>query len=335
MAKRAPLSADEAADLFSHLNESGTIDPTMEQSERMDRERERQAHVDPLSNQDPSGSRADDTISKAAMVCIILVLVVIVGAQLGYGLVRRLNTANLSLSVDVETVEQALESGVEWGNGFTQFPSEFTVDEASEKTGVIEVSVVDTESETELELLSNSQIQAAALATNALLNDKIDRVIYNVYVLVDEDGAMQHDSFFGLVSATGTRKAMLTFMWTKSESENSSSIDWELVIIGMDEATTAAIQEQVNSVSSIANDATATESELAAEQNELLLGKAERTGEVFIGPSADEDEDDDASLAEELSDALSSADSQDDSTAETDSATDAEPAEEDAEEDDG
>ena len=38
--------------------------------------------------------------------------------------------------------------------------------------------MLDTSSANELELLSNGQIQAAALATNALLNDKIDRVVY-------------------------------------------------------------------------------------------------------------------------------------------------------------
>ena len=72
----------------------------------------------------------------------------------------------------------------EWGNGFTQFPREFTVNEASEKTGTIEVSVVDSDSRNELELLSNSQIQASALATNALLNEKINRVVYNVLSLI-------------------------------------------------------------------------------------------------------------------------------------------------------
>ena len=40
--------------------------------------------------------------------------------------------------------------------------------------------------------------QAAALATNALLNDKIDRVVYNVHAYIDEDSNIQHDSFFGM-----------------------------------------------------------------------------------------------------------------------------------------
>ena len=115
--------------------------------------------------------------------------------QIGYGVMRRLNTANLSESVSVDTVSTALKGGLEWGNGFTQFPLDFTVDEADERTGTVEVTVLDTSSANELELLSNGQIQAAALATNALLNDKIDRVVYNVHAYIDEDSNIQHDSF--------------------------------------------------------------------------------------------------------------------------------------------
>ena len=63
--------------------------------------------------------------------------------------------------------------------------------------------MLDTSSANELELLSNGQIQAAALATNALLNDKIDRVVYNVHAYIDEDSNIQHDSFFGMFPARG------------------------------------------------------------------------------------------------------------------------------------
>ena len=148
---------------------------------------------------------------------------------------------------------------------FTQFPDDFTVDEASEKTGAVEVSVVDTDSRNELEILSNSQIQASALATNALLNDKINRVVYNVYALVDSKGAYQHDSLFGFVPARGTRRAMLTFVWTKSQSSTPTNIDWELKIIGMDDDLAEAIQEQVNSVSSLTENPGATQSEIDEE----------------------------------------------------------------------
>ena len=289
MAKKEPLSEEEAAELFSHVDEAGVVDPDRVASGEGDEGGEgSRPKFDPLSNQDPSGSKASDAISHTAILVVLLVLLIVLGMQIAYGVNRRLNTANLSRTADVETVEHAMESGVEWGNGFTQFPEEFTVDEASEETGVIEVSVVDTDSEDELELLSNSQIQSSALATNALLNDKVTRVIYNVYVLVDEDGNMQQDSFFGMIPATGTKKAMLTFIWDKSESDTGSSIDWELNILGMDDATTEAIQEQVNSVSSLTNDTTITQQELEAEIDEQELEQGSHGADVFFGYDEDE-----------------------------------------------
>ena len=288
MAKREPLTEKEAAELFSHVDDAGVVDLDQDAAGGGDAKRARRAKYDPLSSEDPSGSKTGNAISRTAILSILLVIAIIVGMQIAYGINRRLNTANLSKTADVETVEHAMESGVEWGNGFTQFPEDYTVIEASEETGVIEVSVVDTDSEDELELLSNSQIQSSALATNALLNDKVTRVVYNVYVLVDEDGEMQHDSFFGMIDAQGTRKAMLTFIWTKSEADSSSSIDWELQILGMDEATTEAIQEQVNSVSSLANDTTVTQQELEDEQAEQELEQSEHGSDVFLGHSEDE-----------------------------------------------
>ena len=181
MAKRPPLTADEATELFSELDDSGVVDPMrardasrrravrdkareeggaeavnkLESDHRRSR-RARQAQVDPLSADDPSGSKVGQTITRTALICIIGVLVFVVGMQVVYGVNRRLNTANLSDRANVETVEHAMESGVEWGNGFTQFPEEFTVDEASEQSGIVEVSVVDATSKNELELLSNS-----------------------------------------------------------------------------------------------------------------------------------------------------------------------------------
>ncbi len=230
MSKRHNMTPDEAEKLFSELDASGVLDPdraaaregrakrrlfmrrtagatAVAEREAADRERSRAraGKIDPLSEQDPSGSQVGKTISRTAVVVILGVFVFVLGMQIVYGVSRRLNTANLSDRTNSETVEHAMESGVEWGNGFTQFPRDFTVDEASEKTGVVEVSVVDTDFRNELELLSNSQIQASALATNALLNEKINRVVYNVYALVDESGAFQHDNLFGFYP--GARRA--------------------------------------------------------------------------------------------------------------------------------
>ena len=292
MSKRHNMTPDEAEELFSELDASGVLDPdraaaregrakrrlfmrrtagatAVAEREAADRERSRAraGKIDPLSEQDPSGSQVGKTISRTAVVVILGVFVFVLGMQIVYGVSRRLNTANLSDRTNSETVEHAMESGVEWGNGFTQFPRDFTVDEASEKTGVVEVSVVDTDFRNELELLSNSQIQASALATNALLNEKINRVVYNVYALVDESGAFQHDSLFGFIPARGVRRAMLTFVWTKSQSSVPANIDWELKIIGMDDDLAEAIQEQVNSVSSLTENPGASQAEIDEEQS--------------------------------------------------------------------
>lgn len=292
MSKRHNMTPDEAEELFSELDASGVLDPdraaaregrakrrlfmrrtagatAVAEREAADRERSRAraGKIDPLSEQDPSGSQVGKTISRTAVVVILGVFVFVLGMQIVYGVSRRLNTANLSDRTNSETVEHAMESGVEWGNGFTQFPRDFTVDEASEKTGVVEVSVVDTDFRNELELLSNSQIQASALATNALLNEKINRVVYNVYALVDESGAFQHDSLFGFIPARGARRAMLTFVWTKSQSSVPANIDWELKIIGIDDDLAEAIQEQVNSVSSLTENPGASQAEIDEEQS--------------------------------------------------------------------
>ena len=267
MGKKHEMTPEEAEQLFSELDESGILDPN--RGAGKEKKRRSRVKIDPLSEQDPSGSQVSKTISRTAILVILGVFVFVLGMQIVYGVSRRLNTANLSDRANVDTVSQAMESGVEWGNGFTQFPALFEVDEASEKTGTIEVSVTDTDSKNELELLSNSQIQASALATNALLNERINRVVYNVYALVDSEGAFQHDRLFGFVPAQGMRRAMLTFVWTKAQSDSPSNIDWELKIVGMDDELAEAIQTQVNSVSSLADDPGVTQGELDEERRLL------------------------------------------------------------------
>ena len=176
---------------------------------------------------------------------------------------------------------------MEWGNGFTQFPEQFTVDEADERTGVVEVSVVDTQSKNELELLSNSQIQASALSTNALLNEKINRVVYKVYALTDDKGNFAHDQLFGFVPATGTRRAMLTFVWTKEKSANTTYIDWNLKIIGMNDKLTDKIQTQVNSVSSLTDDTQVKQSQIDEETVERQMEHMLHGREIFRGGAAE------------------------------------------------
>ena len=315
MADKNPLSPEEVTELFSEIDASGVLDPTLakKRRERMramadaesrgdllelgrlsaDERASHTAAVDPLSDDDPSGSKVGTTITRTAIAAVLLILVLIVGMQIGYGVMRRLNTANLSESVTVDTVSTALEGGLEWGNGFTQFPLDYTVDEASESAGTVEVTVVDTSSKSELELLSNGQIQAAALATNALLNDKIDRVVYNVHAYVDEKSNIQHDSFFGIIPARGHQSAVLTFVWTKSKSSSANSnIDWQMHIVSMDDEIAERIQKQVNSVSSLIEDPALSQTKVDEEQSERNLEHLMRGPEVFRGGAISKTPDD-------------------------------------------
>ena len=267
MAKGSKLAPEEVEELFSKIDASGVV-----RSERSE------PAVDPLSDEDPSGSKVASSISRMGIAFIAGIIIFVVGMQVGYGVMRRLNTANLSDTVTTETVSRALEGGVEWGNGFTQFPAEFTVGEADELTGVVEVSVVSSEAENELELFSNSQIEAAALATNALLNDNINRVVYNVSAYVDEYG--------NIVAGNGEgqeARLVFTFIWTKNKSEASSNIDWGLRIVGMDEEIAGRIQTQVNSVSSLIETPSVDDADIDAHERELQSAQEQKGEELYLG----------------------------------------------------
>lgn len=267
MAKGSKLAPEEVEELFSKIDASGVV-----RSERSE------PAVDPLSDEDPSGSKVASSISRMGIAFIAGIIIFVVGMQVGYGVMRRLNTANLSDTVTTETVSRALEGGVEWGNGFTQFPAEFTVEEADELAGVVEVSVVSAEAENELELFSNSQIEAAALATNALLNDNINRVVYNVSAYVDEDG--------NIVAGNGEgqeARLVFTFIWTKNKSEASSNIDWGLRIVGMDEEIAGRIQTQVNSVSSLIETPSVDDADIDAHERELQSAQEQKGEELYLG----------------------------------------------------
>ena len=308
MSKKAQLTPEEVSELFSEVDASGLVDPELAsaRSERLRHAAEVEAEggaealeqlarknrkphgkdVDPLSEDDPSGSNVGQAINRAAIVVCAAIIVIIVGMQIGYGVMRRLNTANLSENVTTETVTTALEGGVEWGNGFTQFPHEFAVDVADESAGTLEVTVVDTSSKNELDLLSNGQIQAAALATNALLNSKINRVVYNVCAYVDDSNNIQHDKFFGMLPAQGKEHAILTFVWTKPNSESSSGIDWQMRIVGMDDEITSRIQKQVNSVSSLIEDPAVSQNKIEEDRAQQLEDAKSYGSEMFKGTGA-------------------------------------------------
>ena len=98
MADKNPLTPEEVTELFSEIDASGVLDPTLAKK-RTERMREKEAaakrgdkaalaqlrsedrasqakHIDPLSEDDPSGSQVSHTITKTAMAVVIGILAV-------------------------------------------------------------------------------------------------------------------------------------------------------------------------------------------------------------------------------------------------------------------
>lgn len=243
--KTTELSLDEVEALFADVDETGHTNASKARKERARRRNKKAGvDVDPLSGDDPSGSNVGKTMTRAAIVVVGLLLAVIIIAQVSCGVIRRAGTAQLANHVDNASVSSALRNGVEWGDGFTQFPEDYTVLEANEESGRIEVTVVDTSSADELECLAGSQIQAAALSVNALLNPQITQVVYHVDVHVDEDGKFMQSEFFGFFKPKGGMKRFATFIWTKSSS-NNGGFNFNCMITGLDETAAENLRDKV------------------------------------------------------------------------------------------
>lgn len=241
--QKGALNADEAEALFAKVDETGHTDEERARRERRHRkEKGASVDVDPLAGDDPSGSNVEKVIARTAVGFVLLFLLGVVVFQVGFGVIRRANTANLSENANVRTVASALRGGVEWGNGFTQFPEQFTVLEADENTGRVEVSVTDTSSGDAVECFASSQIQSTALAINALLNPKINAVIYHVNVRVDDAGQFQKAQFFGFLMPAGQVRNFMTFVWTKTDT------GWACTVTGLDDTTTALLKDKLKTL---------------------------------------------------------------------------------------
>lgn len=247
--KKTPKILDEqqAEHLFSQLDETGHENPSVAKEERKRRKATGVGlPIDPLSGKDPSGSNVEQVIKRTAIIFTSVVIAVILVAQIAYGTVRRINAGSLATSVSVESVAGALKGGVEWGDGFTQFPQLFSVQEANEATGRIEVTVIDTTSANEVESMAASYIQATAFATNALLNNDINTVVYRVQIHEGEEGRIQTAQFFGFLQPSGPVKNFMTFIFTKATSENGG-FNIFCTITGLDEQTTQRLREKLGS----------------------------------------------------------------------------------------
>lgn len=242
--QKGALNADEAELLFSKVDESGHTDEERARRQRANRKAKGVSiDVDPLAEEDPSGSNVEKVIAKTAVIFVLVFLAIVVAGQVFFGLVRRANTSNLSENANVKTVASALRGGVEWGNGFTQFPEDFSVQEADENTGRIEVTVTDTNSENALECFAGSQVQATAFAVNSLLNPNINTVVYHVNVHLDSEGKIERSQLFGFLKPTGDVTSFMTFVWTKTQS--SSGVNFSCTITGIDETVQDELRDQI------------------------------------------------------------------------------------------
>lgn len=242
--QKGALTADEAEELFSRVDHTGHTDEERARRQHAHRkEKGVSLDIDPLSEEDPSGSNVGKVITKTAVLFVAVFLVAVVVGQVAFGIIRRANTANLADEANLRTVASALNGGVEWGNGFTQFPEDFTVQEADENTGRIEVTVIDTSSENALECFAGSQVQATAFAVNALLNPNINTVVYHVNVHTDADGKIQQSSLFGFLKPTGDVTSFMTFVWTKTQSENG--VNFSCRITGLDDTVQSELRDQI------------------------------------------------------------------------------------------
>ena len=245
---RGALSGDEAEALFATVDETGHSNEERARSQHTLRTQiGKSVEVDPLAGEDPSGANTDQLITRSAIIFVSFFLVVVVLMQVGWGYVRRVTTTTLAEDASIRSLVSAMTMGVEWGGGFTQFPSEYTVHEADENTHRIEVTVIDSESSSELEVFSTAQVQASALAVNALLNPNIDTVVYHVKVRRDDHGHFQKARFFGFLRPTGASMPFMTFIWTKSAGDEG--VRFNCSIAGMDNETQQRLHDTITSKS--------------------------------------------------------------------------------------
>lgn len=240
------LTASNAEKLFSTVDETGHTNAETAKKQRIRRRMfGSTVAVDPLSREDPSGSNVERVITLTAVSFVLVFFALVIVGQVGIGYIRRVSTANLANEVSVKAVGSAMSGGVEWGNGFTQFPEHFSVQEADENTHRIEVTVVDTTSKELIEVFAGSQIQASALAVNALLNPKVNQVIYHVNVYFDEKGKLVPAQLFGLLPPSGVQKTLMTFEWQKVQTEEG--VRFKCTISGLDSGTQAQLRSAIAS----------------------------------------------------------------------------------------
>ncbi len=236
---------DEVEALFATVDDTGHSN-----KERAEQQRNTRKllgvpeQVDPLQDATPGNANVEKLIRTTTMVFVISIFLIVVLSQVGCSVARRYATANLSSEVSYDTVYKALDNGVEWGDGFTYFPDDFTVIEANERTHRVEVVVENITAKTAVDVFSASNIQATAFSVNALLNPDIDVVVYHVDIHEDETGDPETSKFFGLIKPTSATKRFLTFVWSKHTT--ADGVNFTSSITSVDPDLMDKLQKQLN-----------------------------------------------------------------------------------------
>ena len=85
---------------------------------------------------------------------------------------------------------------------------------------------------------------ATAFAVNALLNPKINTVVYHVNVHMSADGEIERTRLFGFLKPTGDVTSYMTFVWTKTQSANGG-VNFGCTITGINDAIQDEIRDQI------------------------------------------------------------------------------------------
>ena len=85
---------------------------------------------------------------------------------------------------------------------------------------------------------------ATAFAVNALLNPKINTVVYHVNVHMSADGEIERTRLFGFLRPTGDVTSYMTFVWTKTQSANGG-VNFGCTITGINDAIQDEIRDQI------------------------------------------------------------------------------------------
>ncbi len=236
---------DEVEALFSTVDDTGHSNKERAEEQRKTRKRLGvPEQVDPLQDVSPGNANVEKLIRTTTMVFVISIFLIVVLAQVGCSVARRYATSNLASNVSYDTVYKALDNGVEWGDGFTYFPDKFTVIEANERTHRVEVTVENVTAKTAVDIFSTSNIQATALAVNALLNPDIDVVVYHVDIHENKQGEPDTSKFFGLIQPSGEPKRFMTFVWSKHVT--SEGVNFTSSITGVDAELMDKLQKELN-----------------------------------------------------------------------------------------